>query len=140
MTPEEAPARAKPEKPLIEIDEEEQWRIINESGILNNPALKTGSLSPGQTTAVQEVNEEMTLGDEIFNALLLIIPFSSLLLLFEVYVFYNANTCPMTRAKHYFCSLIRHQYGKRASMEVIMDRMVPGIPSMSIFTFSTPCH
>ena len=26
-------------------------------------------------------------------------------------------------------SLVRHQYGKEASLEVIMDRMLPGVPS-----------
>lgn len=92
MTPAEAPARPKPAKPLIEIDEEEQWRIIKESGVLNNPALTTGDLAPG-VSEVQEVTEELTLGDEIFNALLLIIPFSSLLLLFEMYVSLRRDFC-----------------------------------------------
>jgi len=57
------------------------------------------------------------LGDEIFNAMLLIIPFSGILLLMEI--------------------LIRQQYGKETPMEVVLDRMVPGVPILSLFIFYT---
>ncbi len=60
-------------KPLIEIPEQEQWRIIKQTGILDAAKLRD-----------QRVVEEISLGDEIFNAVLLIIPFSSLLLLMEM--------------------------------------------------------
>ena len=59
-------------KPLIEIPEEETWRLIQQTGILE--AAKNQ----------KEVEEGVSLGDEIFNAVLLIIPFSSLLLLIEM--------------------------------------------------------
>ncbi|PPQ92364.1 hypothetical protein CVT25_008714 [Psilocybe cyanescens] len=95
-------------KPLVDISEDEQWRLINQSGILQSSALHA-TAADGST--------ESPLADEIFNALLLIIPFSSLLLLMEI--------------------LIRHQYGKTASFEVIMDRMLPGVPILSIFIFYT---
>jgi len=36
------------------------------------------------------------------------------------------------RLIEFSCSLIRHQYGKHASMEDIMDRMGPGVPSTRI--------
>jgi hypothetical protein len=72
--PSEAPALDLDQKPLIEIPEEEQWRIIKQTGILDAAQLQA-----------QRVGEErITLGDEIFNAVLLIIPFSSLLLLMEM--------------------------------------------------------
>jgi hypothetical protein len=71
--PEASPAsRVTSEKPLIEISEEETWRIIRQTGILEAAKNRT------------EVEEEISLGDEIFNAVLLIIPFSSLLLLIEM--------------------------------------------------------
>ena len=59
-------------KPFIEIPEEETWRIIQQTGILE--------VAKNQ----REVEEGISLGDEIFNAVLLIIPFSSLLLLIEM--------------------------------------------------------
>ena len=60
-------------QPLIEIPEEEQWRIIKQTRILDSAKLQD-----------QRVTEAISLGDEIFNAVLLIIPFSSLLLLMEM--------------------------------------------------------
>lgn len=80
--------RAKPDKPLIDITEDEQWRLISQSGILQNPALVQESRI--QSTIDVE-DEEIFLCDEIFNAITLIIPFSSLLLLMEMYV----STCPI---------------------------------------------
>jgi hypothetical protein len=74
----------RPAKPLIEITEDEQWRLINQSGILQNPTLVQESTSIESTVDVEEDN--LPLCDEIFNAVMLIIPFSSLLLLTEMYV------------------------------------------------------
>ena len=76
-------SRAKPDKPLIDLTEDEKWRLINQSGILQNPALVQESRVES-TVDVEE--EEISLGDEIFNAVMLIMPFSSLLLLMEMYV------------------------------------------------------
>ena len=78
--------RAKPDKPLIDITEDEQWRLINQSGVLQNPAL----VQESQVESTVDVeDEEIYLCDEIFNAVMLIIPFSSLLLLMDVYVSHN---------------------------------------------------
>jgi len=104
-----------PAKPLIEITEDEQWRLINQSGILQNRALVQESRDE---STVEE--EDLSLCDEIFNAVLLIIPFSSLLLLMEI--------------------LIRHQYGKTASVADIMEKMLPGVPILSLFIFYTNRH
>jgi hypothetical protein len=65
-------------EPLIELSEEEQWRLINESGILNKAGV---SDKPTVPLAVPESD----FADEVFNAILLIIPFSFALLLMEMY-------------------------------------------------------
>jgi len=109
--------RAKPDNPLIDITEDEQWRLINQSGILQNPAL----VQESRVESTEDVEEEeISLCDEIFNAVMLIIPFSSLLLLMEI--------------------LIHQQYGKSASLEVLMDRMLSGVPILSLFIFYTNRH
>ncbi|TFK43617.1 hypothetical protein BDQ12DRAFT_731612 [Crucibulum laeve] len=107
------PTKPVPEKPLVEIPEDEKWRLINQSGVLNSINPKTSAVVRGQ-----DVEEEPTpLGDEIFNTVLLLIPFSSLLLLMEI--------------------LIHQQYGKRPSLQAIIDRMAPGVPILSLFIFYT---
>lgn len=62
----------------LEIPETEQWRLINESGILNS--------APGPAVPeVQDSEEEATpFAEEIFNSVILIIPFSFLLLMMEM--------------------------------------------------------
>ena len=67
------------EKPLVELSEEEQWRLVRESGVLKK-------LSADAAEREANLETSLSLGDEIFNAALLIIPFSSLLLLMEMYV------------------------------------------------------
>lgn len=83
------PSETKPAEPLIEITEDEQWRLINQSGILQNAALVQESTTVESTEEVEEDN--FSLCDEIFNAVMLIIPFSSLLLLMEMYVSHNMS-------------------------------------------------
>lgn len=68
-------------KPLIEISEEEQWRLIHDTGILHKVSDVTNSEAAATDT---QGREALDLGDEIFNATLLIIPFSFLLLLMEM--------------------------------------------------------
>lgn len=64
----------------LELPEEEQWRIINETGILKK--------FPGpRASDVVHEEEQTPFADEVFNAMLLIIPMSFLLLLMEMYVF-----------------------------------------------------
>ncbi|SRR6266545_4515828 len=83
VSPSAAPFRPAPEKPLIDIPEEDQWRLIKQTGILDAAERR------GKETCVEE---QVSLWDEIFNAVLLIIPFSSLLLLMEMYVNPNASS------------------------------------------------
>ena len=63
----------------LEISEEEQWRLINETGILKEAI-------PRQNTATLE--EDTPLAEELFAAVTLIIPFSFLLFLFDMSVFF----------------------------------------------------
>jgi len=84
-----------------DIPEDEQWRLINESGVLN----KVNSAYDG----------EVPLAEEIFNAITIIIPISFLLLLMEI--------------------LIHFQYGKHPSLHALVDRMLSGVPILSIFIF-----
>lgn len=60
-----------------EIPEEEQWRLVDESGILG----QISSIPRKQVTI-----DEDPLAEEIFGAVILIIPFSSLLLMMEIAV------------------------------------------------------
>ncbi|KAF7355221.1 hypothetical protein MSAN_01437900 [Mycena sanguinolenta] len=105
-------ATQSPKAPLVEISEEEQWRIINQSGVLKSDALRAVN-SPDDA-------EEPSLGEEIFSALLLIIPCVSLLLLMQI--------------------LIYNQYGQEVNLKTIADRMVEGVPILSIFIFYTTRH
>jgi len=114
-SPSKMASRSKPAKPLIEITKDEQWRLINQSGILQNPSLE----SMVESTIAEE-EEKLSLCDEIFNAVMLIIPFSTLLLLMVI--------------------LIHHQYGKNVSWEIIMEKMLPGVPILSLFIFYTNRH
>ncbi|KAF7352864.1 hypothetical protein MVEN_01253400 [Mycena venus] len=102
------PSRSKSKKSTpVDIPVEEQWRLINESGVLK------GTLKKVDTPT----DEEVGLGEEIFNASLLIIPCSFLLLLMQI--------------------LIYNQYGQEVNLKMLVDRMVEGIPILSIFIFYT---
>ncbi|THH12386.1 hypothetical protein EW145_g43 [Phellinidium pouzarii] len=70
-----------------EIPEDEQWRIIENSGVLKNIPRDTppSGLLNGR---VEEANDELPetpFCNEIFNAILLIIPFSSLHITMDIY-------------------------------------------------------
>jgi hypothetical protein len=75
-------ATTKAPEQKLEISEEEQWRLINETGILKEAI-------PRRNTAT--VEEDTPLAEEIFGAVTLIIPFSFLLFLFDMCVF--LSTC-----------------------------------------------
>ena len=74
-------------EPLLDIPEADRWRIIRESGILQKVNANSQPSSSQATTAAQE--EEHLLSpfwEEFFAATALIIPFSFLLLMMEMYV------------------------------------------------------
>ncbi|KZT12712.1 uncharacterized protein LAESUDRAFT_808266 [Laetiporus sulphureus 93-53] len=96
---------------LLELSEDEQWRILNETGILKKYPRSS------ENNAEAEAVDSPGLADEVFNATLFIIPMSFMLLLFEI--------------------LVHWQYGQRPTFRTLMDRMLPGVPIISIFVFYT---
>ncbi len=73
-----------PSKPLIQLSEEEQWRLINESGVLHQVAAAEGA--PSSEGMKQSKEEDSPLAEEIFDAVVLIIPFTFLLVMMEMCV------------------------------------------------------
>ncbi|KIY73675.1 hypothetical protein CYLTODRAFT_416706 [Cylindrobasidium torrendii FP15055 ss-10] len=100
----------------MEIPEEEQWRLINESGILSEVPLARPE-GGHRVEEKEDVPEEEVFAEEVFDAVLYIVPFSFCLLLMEI--------------------LVHRQYGREASVSDLMDRMIPGVPILSIFIFYT---
>jgi hypothetical protein len=60
-----------------EIPEEEQWRIINETGLLKQLP------NPPRTAQVEE-EEETPFAEEILNTMLLVVPFTFLLVMMDM--------------------------------------------------------
>ncbi|TFK75992.1 hypothetical protein BDN72DRAFT_831432 [Pluteus cervinus] len=103
----------------IEIPEDEQWRLIRESGILEKA--RPSSIAPQRSELEEDVEEGMPqLCNEILDAMIYVIPTNFLLLMMEI--------------------LIHYQYGRRPSLEALWDRMVPSIPILSVFIFYTTRH
>ncbi|PSR73596.1 hypothetical protein PHLCEN_2v10515 [Hermanssonia centrifuga] len=73
--------------PLVDISEQDQWKIINDSGILHKIQDGSGVQESAAETTDKEEPLLSPLTEEIFRALSLIIPHASLLILFEMYVF-----------------------------------------------------
>ena len=71
-----------------EISEEEQWRIIQETGLLR----QLSQSKRHDEQAEHDDDEENPFADELFNATLLIIPFSFLLMMMEMYVSCSCST------------------------------------------------
>ncbi|TFL05684.1 hypothetical protein BDV98DRAFT_229973 [Pterulicium gracile] len=113
---------AAPTQP-IEISEEEQWRLINESGILNQvpQGISPSTLyPPSEAQVAAQSPPESSFCDEIFNAALLVIPFSSMFLLMEI--------------------LIHQQYAKEVTVKSLAERLGPAIPILAVFIFYTNRH
>jgi hypothetical protein len=87
----EAPSETSTVKPLLEIPEDEQLRIIANSGILHKVTGDVDASEPPLLGIREE--EKPSLGDEIFNAVLLIIPFSFCLLMMEMCVRLQLYLC-----------------------------------------------
>jgi hypothetical protein len=80
-----------PSNPLIQIPEEEQQRLIQESGVLNK-ITRGGQNDQTNTSTPEETATPFF--DEFFNTLFLLVPFSFLLLLMELWVSILANSQP----------------------------------------------
>ena len=72
--------------PLVEIPESEQWRIINETGILKQIPVDTQPTGSTQSGEGEEGEGLSPFAEEMFNAIMLIIPMSFMLLLMEMCV------------------------------------------------------
>lgn len=117
----QAAAPATPQKPLIDISEDEQWRIIRDSGVLKTISSKEERSA--QPQAPEELLSPFTL--EVFAALALIIPFSCLLLMMEMYALFLSLDILLSTPR----SLVHYQYGRKPTFEELADRMIPGVPS-----------
>ncbi|KAJ8502433.1 hypothetical protein ONZ45_g11764 [Pleurotus djamor] len=104
----------------LEISEEEQWRIINETGILKDVNVPGKLMQRPKEKDVVTEDEDVAFADEIFDALLYLTPFSFLLLMMDI--------------------LIHNQYGRVLSLADIIDRMVPAVPLLAVFIFYTVRH
>ncbi|PFH51439.1 hypothetical protein AMATHDRAFT_74986 [Amanita thiersii Skay4041] len=102
------------EQDMLHIPDEEQWRLVNESGILKKLEVPKPKFSQDQT------EEPLPLGEEIFNATMLIVPFCFLLLMMDI--------------------LIHRQYGQEPVLRELVERMMSGIPILSLFVFYTTRH
>ncbi|KAI0269163.1 hypothetical protein BC834DRAFT_820423 [Gloeopeniophorella convolvens] len=104
----------------LEISEEEQWRLIRETGILNKISGSEQSFTPttsSRTSPASDDDEEYPLAEEIFAATTILIPISFLLLLMYI--------------------LIHFQYGQEPSYSEIASRMLSSVPILAIFIFYT---
>ncbi|KAJ3999524.1 hypothetical protein F5050DRAFT_1564943 [Lentinula boryana] len=98
--------------PLIDIPEEEQWRLINDTGVLHK-------ISSDQQQS-ESTDSEYTLMDEILDTSMIIIPFCSLLILMDI--------------------LIHNQYGRHASFKELFDGMKSRGPILALFIFYVHRH
>lgn len=73
--------------PYIQLSEEEQWRLLEQSGILkkvppsDRGSEPTSSSTPPRANQEKDAEEEYPLAEEIFAATTLLIPISFLLLM-----------------------------------------------------------
>ena len=66
------------QEPLVEISEDEQWRLIQETGVLRKIS---GTQKPEETI---DNGEPLPLAEEIFNAVVLIMPFTFFLIMMDM--------------------------------------------------------
>ncbi|KAI0721907.1 hypothetical protein C8T65DRAFT_734892 [Cerioporus squamosus] len=107
----------------VDIPEDEQWRIINETGILKqiprdwNPSRPADQEQKATEGAEEEEEGLSPFAEEVFSALMLIVPMSFMLLMMEI--------------------LVHYQYGRKPEARDLVDRMLPGVPIISVFVFYT---
>lgn len=65
------------QKPLVEISEDEQWRLIQESGVLK----KISTQNPEESI---DNDEALPLAEEIFNTVVLLMPFTFFLIMMDM--------------------------------------------------------
>ncbi|KAG0709542.1 hypothetical protein DFH29DRAFT_2158 [Suillus ampliporus] len=102
------------QKPLVEIPEDEQWRLIQEAGVLRKIS---DTQKPAETT---DNAEPLPLAEEIFNAVVLIMPFTFFLIMMDI--------------------LIHQQYAQRPTVSDVAQRLLTNFPILSTFVFYTTRH
>ncbi|KAG2135918.1 uncharacterized protein EDB93DRAFT_796751 [Suillus bovinus] len=102
------------QKPLVEISEDEQWRLIEQTGVLRKIS---DTRKPGETT---DDVERLPLADEIFNAVVFIMPLTFFLIMMDI--------------------LIHQQYARQPTASEIAGRLLTNFPILSIFVFYTTRH
>ena len=75
---------AEPKGPLVNIPEAEQWRIIKESGLLQRIEKEPPTASDAPHREEGEGDGLSPFAEEVFNAIMLIIPMSFMLLMMEM--------------------------------------------------------
>jgi hypothetical protein len=116
----ESKARNPPAEDSIDIPEDEQWRLVNQSGILNQIPTAKQEDKPAE--------EPVELAEEIFNAAVIVVPFTFLLVLMEVYALLFMCLC-LFFILNYDCRLVHFQYRQQPTFAAIKDRLVSGFPS-----------
>ncbi|KAH7916190.1 hypothetical protein BJ138DRAFT_1076025 [Hygrophoropsis aurantiaca] len=99
--------------PNTEISEDEQWRLIQESGVLQKVAQSDGAA----VETSPDDDGRIPLAEELFSAAVLLIPFSSFLLLMDI--------------------LIHQQYAKHPTPWEFAERLMNSVPILSVFIFYT---
>jgi len=120
-----ATAEETPQANVVEIPEDEQWRIVEETGILKSIPMARPTPHASPAAAPQEADDDdeasfSPLCTEIFNAILLIIPFSSLYVMMDI--------------------LAHRQYGQHFTTLGILEGASSRIFLLSLFVFFTTRH
>lgn len=97
--PSKQKAPAEPQEPLVDIPEMEQWRIIEESGILKK--ISKDDAEPASTNVEEEEGKLSPLTEEIFSAINLIIPICFVLLMMDMYVVTQIRSQPMVSLAYF---------------------------------------
>ncbi|KAG8218737.1 hypothetical protein J3R82DRAFT_4407 [Butyriboletus roseoflavus] len=79
------------QKPLIEIPEDEKWRLIRESGLLErfkdsdqSPSTSSSAPTRPATTGREELDGPSSLAEEILNAFMIITPHTFFLIMMDM--------------------------------------------------------
>ena len=111
----------------IDIPEAEQWRIIQESGILKQ--IPKDSKAPKTEDGADGEEDDLSpFAEEVLNSMMLIIPMSFMLFLMDVcVVFCLVLACVFISERH---RLVHFQYGRQPEyLSIFLDRIAPGVPS-----------
>ena len=112
-----------------EIPEDEQWRIIEQSGVLKNiPREEIDTQERPRVEVASDVDDALCspLCEEIFNAILFIFPFSSLYVMMDMYVLilFSDYLIHLPRSD----SLAHRQYAQPNPPVRILGNLITNLP------------